>query len=504
MKKIYLLITLLLFALPKNQAQTVTYTVDNSDFPNPERGFYHHTETHSANYTFLSASVLSGYRSQENLSLILRVFYLESYITAPMPQTYLTKLQTDFNTARATGMKIIVRFAYSDNDPAAEPKDAPKSVILEHIQQLKTLIYANRDVINSLQVGFIGIYGEWYSSDNFGTGNNENDLSTEDFLDRQEVLLSVLENFGWDIQVQVRTPRIKQNVFGSTPLTLTQAYNLTVQKSRVGHYNDCFISDASDMGTFDSEAERTYLESDAKYTVNGGETCVTSSYSTCSNAITNLNRFSFDFLNMDYNENVINGFKSGGCFDEMKKRLGYRFEMISSVKTPTDVTLNLRNTGWGHLANERRSYIVYKNVDSGNEITLQIDGDARLWLKGATHTMTQVIPLLPVGTYHLYLNLPDIYHDVMGLDARYSVRMANQNMWDPATGYNDLGLMHTVTALSIADYIFNNGSDDFKVEMYDINGRRVTTRDIESLSKGIYIIRKTHESGAVETKKIVI
>lgn len=502
MRKTYILAALL-FSLLLG-AQTVTYEVDDSDFPNPERGFYHHTETHSANYNFLDADELLEFREEENISLIIRVFYLEAYVNSPIGQTYLNNLQTDFNTARESGVKVIVRFAYSDNDPAAQPKDAPKSVIMSHIQQLKSIIYANRDVINSLQVGFIGIYGEWYSSDHFGIGNNEEDLSTQNFLDRQEVLLSVLENFGWDFQVQVRTPRIKQNVFGSVPLTFQQAYNLTVQKSRVGHYNDCFLSNSSDTGTFDNEAEREYLENDAKYTVNGGETCTTSSYSNCSNALYNLDRFSFDFLNIDYYPGVIQGFISGGCFEEIKRRLGYRFELISSTKTPSTISISLRNTGWGHLANERRSYVVYRNVDNGNEVSLQIDGDARLWLKDSIHTITQNIPLLPVGTYRLYLNLPDIYHDVRGLDQRYSVRFANSGVWEPDTGYNDLHQTHTTTILSIADFLHHTDRDDFTVELFDLNGRKVTTRDVDSLPKGIYVIRKTSSDGAVETGKILI
>jgi len=44
---------------------------------------------------------------------------------------------------------------------------------------------------------------------------------------------------------------------------------------------------------------------------------------------------------------------------------------------------------------------------------------------------------VPAGKYQLYLNLPDPYaslHD----DPRYSIRLANENMWDYKTGYNYL------------------------------------------------------------------
>ncbi|MBO6059642.1 MAG: DUF4832 domain-containing protein, partial [Bacteroidaceae bacterium] len=41
------------------------------------------------------------------------------------------------------------------------------------------------------------------------------------------------------------------------------------------------------------------------------------------------------------------------------------------------------------------------------------------------------------GEYRFYLNLPDPYaslHD----DPRFSIRLANENMWDYKTGYNYL------------------------------------------------------------------
>ena len=501
MKKLIIFTILVMSQLVSAQTQTVSYAVHNQDIANPERGFYKHTETHSGNYTFLSASQLAGYRAQ-NITLIMRIFYLESFINSPISQTFLNNMQTDFNTIRQSGVKTIIRFAYSDNDPNAEPKDATKPIILQHIQQLQSTIYNNRDVINSLQVGFIGIYGEWYTSDNFGTGNSN--LSAQNLIDRQQVLLSVLDNFGWDIQIQVRTPKIKQNVFGTIPISLLEAYNLTVLKSRVGHYNDCFLADATDYGTFNNESERAYLQSDSMYTVNGGETCAVSDLTSCSNALFRLDQYNFDFLNLDYKEEVIELFQTQGCFDEIKKRLGYRFELISATLSPDNLVVTLRNTGFGHLANERRSYIVYRNVATGNETTLQIDGDARLWLKGTTYSITQNIPILPAGTYDLFLHLPDVHHEIMGLDERYSVRFANQNVWEEETGYNNLFLQLTVNPLSIADFVSGAATGDYTLELFDMNGRDISRNDVEALPRGIYILRRTFKTGEVETRKVAI
>jgi hypothetical protein len=43
-------------------------------------------------------------------------------------------------------------------------------MILRHIQQLRPVVQANLDVIAFTQTGLIGVWGEWYFSDNFGTG----------------------------------------------------------------------------------------------------------------------------------------------------------------------------------------------------------------------------------------------------------------------------------------------------------------------------------------------
>ena len=58
--------------------------------------------------------------------------------------------------ARKAGIKIILRFAYSI---AMDEPDAPLSVILQHLDQLKPILQENKDVIAVLQAGFIGSWG---------------------------------------------------------------------------------------------------------------------------------------------------------------------------------------------------------------------------------------------------------------------------------------------------------------------------------------------------------
>jgi hypothetical protein len=44
---------------------------------------------------------------------------------------------------------------------------------------------------------------------------------------------------------------------------------------------------------------------------------------------------------------------------------------------------------------------------------------------------------LPAGAYEVLLAMPDPYPSLMGRPA-YSIRLANEDAWEAATGYNDL------------------------------------------------------------------
>ena len=159
LKAVFLALILFPFVGFSQATTTVNYSPSSATIANPERGFYKHTEVHSANYSGLAQSTLNGYRGN-NITLLLRVFHMENFVNAPISQAYLSAMQADFDKIRTAGLKCIVRFAYSDNTNGA--LDAPKARVLEHIAQVKTLLASNSDVIISMQAGFIGSWGEWY------------------------------------------------------------------------------------------------------------------------------------------------------------------------------------------------------------------------------------------------------------------------------------------------------------------------------------------------------
>ena len=169
------------------QSKTIIYEESQEDIVNPERGFYIPTGTKASNYILLNAEQLKLYRTKAQqpgkatyavmVSLIYRGYELDTFKNQPLSISFLKNLQKDFDAVREAGLKMIVRFAYTNNakggNCADEYKicppygDAPREVVLNHIRQLKPLLQKNADVIAVMQEGFIGIWGENYFTDYF-------------------------------------------------------------------------------------------------------------------------------------------------------------------------------------------------------------------------------------------------------------------------------------------------------------------------------------------------
>ena len=445
-----LLATLNAFA----QTTNVSYTTTSENFSNPERGMYHHTETHSTGYTSLSQSTLTNYRVNEKITLIVRVFYLENFRNAPISQDYLNKIQADFNAVRNAGIKIIPRFAYSDSDVAGQ-RDASKAQIISHINQLQPLFQNNADVIASVQAGFIGSWGEWYYTDYFGIAP-----TATDYANRKEVVNALLAALPASRMIHMRTPLLKQKIAGTTTAIASgQAYNGS-NNSRLAHHNDCFLASSTDFGTYTNVAsEYPYLENETKYLAMGGETCAPNAPRTdCSTALQEMKRFHWSYLNTDYHASVLNGFISNGCMNEIKNNLGYRFELVNGTFTQSanagatfPLVLKIKNAGWATPYNERKAYLVLRNTGTNQEYSIQLASDPRLWTSQVETTINENVTLpanIVAGSYKLYLSLPDSDANLKPRP-EYSVRMANTNTWESTTGYNNLNFTMNVGSSSL-------------------------------------------------------
>jgi hypothetical protein len=477
---------IILFLITFNviNSQNVTYLPSNLVINNPEIGFYHYTSTGSSGgYNLLNQSTLTGYRTNENITVIQRQFFLKPFITGtPITSTYLTNMQTDFNTIRASGAKVIVRFTYTSS--SATVYQPTKNQILAHITQLAPVINANKDVIVSIQAGFIGKYGEWYytGSSQFGDGNFTV-LTTTQWNNRKQVMDRMVSSFDSSIPLQVRYVFAKQKMYGNTFI------------GRIGFYNDSFLGTYGDSGTFvvssslgtPSSADVTYWQTNTvNNPVSGESNMLNSPRTDCPNAILELNKFNWSLINKDYFPTVISNWQTAGCFSEIQKKLGYRYELLDSNITNNVLTVNIKNTGWANVFKTRKTFLIFQNT-LGTEYKFEVSSPNQ-WLEGTTKTIS--VPLnynLPIGTYKLYLHIPD----PNSTNVNYAIQFANINTWVPTKGYNDLSQTFTVNTVTTAAT---------SVKIFDMSGVFVGD-NIDDLQEGIYIV-KTISDDTITTYKI--
>jgi hypothetical protein len=444
-----------------------SYTENTStNLVNPERGFYVHTETSSPSYSLLKASTLQGYRNQ-GYSLILRVWYLTEFVSSDISQTYLNNMQSDFNAMRIAGIKAVIRFAYTKKSTPPYG-DATPEWTTKHIAQLKNILHENADVISVVQVGFIGAWGEWYYTDHFGTGG----ISATQWDYRRNLVYNLLNAVPKNRFVQLRTPSQKMKVTGvNTPLTTEEAFNQS-DISRMAHHNDCFLASANDVGTYNSgsiTAEKAYLEEETKYLPMGGETCgVSPPYSQCPNAVAEMKRFHWSYLNSGYHGSVLNSWKTDGCMDDVLRKLGYRIRLVkTNLQTASkpggvaNFSITLINDGWAAPYNKRDVELVLRNKSNNKEYTLALNEDPRRWPLDEEFTINVEAGLpknIMEGNYDIFLNLPDPEPSIKN-DPNFSIQLANTNTWESTSGYNKLG--HTITVSNATNVPTYTGSSYF-------------------------------------------
>ena len=487
---------------------TVNYPADNSDFVNPERGFYRYSETRASNPVPLSESVLENNREPQTpsganysvrSSLVFRYFILDDFVSSAISAAFLDQIAADFATARRAGVKVIPRFAYTITPVSGACPvmwicppygDAIKAWVLDHVNDLEAVLEANQDVIAAVQMGFIGMWGEGYYTDFFGDAstNGTGFLSSANWTDRKDVLAQLLAAVPDGRMVQVRYPQKKQKyIYGnaagtsaasSPPITAAQAHDGS-DIARIGFHNDCLLAGPDDFGTYfsydnppvsDTANLKPYFAAETQYVVAGGETCADGYNPTndCSSvaggtADTELEDLHYTYLNADFNHDVNNDWQDGGCMDDIKKELGYRLALVSGTYTnearpgqSISVDVSLTNQGYAAPFNARGVELLLRSTTSGETWFARLPDDPRFWLGGGTtHGIDATVcvpPNMPTGSYDLLLNLPDPFASIYDRP-EYSIRLASKlpggaGSWEELTGYNKLG--HTVIVNDVA------------------------------------------------------
>ena len=419
--------------------QTVAYSADDSDFPNPERGFSLPGTPSNV------ASVRHG-----NMTLVHSYFRLDPFKSKPLSSEFLDEVQAHFDAVRSAGIKSVPRFIY--NFPSGLPlkpgdEDAPLPRVLEHIDQLEPVLRRNSDVIAFLEAGFVGAWGEWHNSTS----------GLDATASKTAVLKRLLRALPQDRFVSVRYQRDKTAIFSRTAPATADEILAGTDFGRVAHHNDCFLAAPDDWGTYqptDDEAvkrQKAFLAVENEHAPQGGETCnvgpEAQSFIGCAHALREIERLHWTQLNAAYHPGVIERWRREGCFDQIAKGLGYRLRLVNAA-LPSSVrfggrirgAFTIANDGFAAPSNKRPVELILRDRSTGRTTAIPLALDPRRWTSGKEHRVAiaaDVPAAVTPGSYDVLLNLPDA---AAGLRSRpeYAVRLANQGTWEAASGYNRL------------------------------------------------------------------
>lgn len=439
-----------------DQEGTIYFIESEEQMANPERGFYvqkYYTTADLAEVA--SADVIKASRDKSHITLYLHSYYMAdsisgsaNYMASDLSPEFLNRLDRNMDVVREAGAKVILRFSYAyHHNNKKKPWDASPEWAKKHIDQIGPYLMKHADVIFCIQAGFIGSWGEWYYTTNYPF----NPAKDEGFNDYWEIAERLMANSPSDRQICFRQPQFKMRYLRThgmevAPLTAGEAYQPTIKARWAGH-NDCFISSENDVGTYHNDEEREFWAEDTKYTLMGGETCKECEYSGGANAIREMEKYHWSYLCNSYLGEILGSWVSSGHYEIIKKRLGYRIALDKAFLTQEpkageqfDAQITLHNSGFAAPANKRGLELIFVSAnDPSKKYVYEQTEDPRFWMGGEKRIidLSCTLDAAMQGEYKLYLNLPDPYpslHD----DPRYSIRLANKDMWEESTGYNYL------------------------------------------------------------------
>jgi hypothetical protein len=143
---------------------------------------------------------------------------------------------------------------------------------------------------------------------------------------------------------------------------------------------------------------------------------------------------------------VIEGFNES-CYKKVVNKLGYRYGLVSGIfpkeaKLGTEMTFTLRilNSGYASVYSKRTVYLVLRNTVSNKEYSFPLKADPRFWARCSQQKISEHVFLptsMIAGSYKMFLNLPDS-SPLINTRPDYSIRLANDGIWEATTGYNNL------------------------------------------------------------------
>ena len=474
---IYLTIGVLLFSqcyMAEAEEVNSGFSFSYTGVANPERGWYISLNTKDASQSQMARI------KRANVTIVFLEADLGAYLAGPLDSYKLNEIRNAFSLARNAGLSVIYRAAYTF-DEILNPDPKNFDIIQGHINQLKPVFYENEDILFNVQAGFFGPWGEWHSS-NYST--NTTKLYYPVKPEYQRMLgNALLEAVPKSVTIAVRRPEYIRNIADENavnndrgdhaPVSDTEAFGNS-KIARLAFHNDALMSDDTDMDTYidpnySRDKELNWINKQTRYTPMVAETNRLSRYNLTTAAIPLLDRINIQSLNMEYHPEILkrwynSTYENMNALAYIGMMMGYRFVLDTEKTTLSQLNgedgilllnLELKNTGFGHLLKEKVFEIVLKKDQQIYRAL--INEDARLWDKN-TAIVRQYRFSLPsgftAGNWDVYLGLSSTY-DSLKNNPSFSVRFANEGLWDGNLGLNKIRTMYL-------DVPGNGGESDFK------------------------------------------
>lgn len=369
----------------------------------------------------------------------------------------LNDIKTVLGYYRTYEKNVIVRFAYDPSyeghkiegtDEYVEIEPLEWSTVISHVNALCPILKDYADVITAVECGMLGPWGEMHGTI-YAEGEKDGKLRGY-IVELMKTFMTGLK--GTDLPLLVRQPRfIYCYLTDNTtydgrhiPDTVVPQYGQDIY--RLGLYNDGYLDDESDSGTFKTKdgraAEIAFLEPFTNHTPYGGEMIGNYGFE---NGFTEFENVHLSFLHISWNKKFFEELEGISYGDENKfkyvlKHMGYRYVLTSSSFDYYDddktlgINLSFKNNGFANLPYHRRKSVKLYFVPAGTEPTGQekyISTSGDLFTGQNKISVRADVSSINKGSY-------DVYARICDNDGKFPIELAN-DIWNSKLRANKIG-----------------------------------------------------------------
>ena len=443
-KKIILLVLLLPLFLCgcKNEnstpiIQNLDYSENVTSFLNADQGFYRTktvtiTQNSVEDFTYIIKDNFQLYHLRMDISAFSSKVNGGSDL--PLTQVVLNEIENGLKVFEQNNKNVIIRFAYDpgfDGNANCEPSE---NVMLNHIEQICSVLNKFPALITAVEVGLIGPWGEMHTSSIISTG----------------VISRVVDKFlknTTELAILVRTPKMIYDYLGIT-IDEIDSYEIPQASPayRLGVFNDGYLGSDSDLGTYsDREKEIEFISKQTNHLPFGGEvTRPQSSLHDIDICLPEMEKINLSYLNYEWNDAITQqkwmeqkytassgnrqNFFNKSAYEFISSHMGYRFILNNSSftleKELLTISLDITNVGFGSLNKTKLLDVIF--VDSLNNVETFSCGTFNELL---TCKKQVNISSLTSGLYNVYFKAYSLTSEnEKGYELRLANNLFNENL----------------------------------------------------------------------------